>query len=333
GIAPTQRLHELEIAARHLVDRHHAAGTLDDGPCEVRHSGRQQLSQVAHQRAGCADRRRIVFADPESFECTNREMFGESICGTRRFELPALALGEQHIEPTHQILRGSLANRNENFAWRKSRQCRRNVLLLCDHQQEFAGRNIDGGDPDPVTGGLNRAEKVVSGTVQQVVGKDGARRHRLDDRPSHDSFRELRVLHLLADRDAKPLLYESPQIFAHRADRYSGERYLGSAAVVSRRERQAKGARCRLCVLVEHLIKIAHPEKQYRVLVPRLDLPVLLHQRRRRLAAHGFSASTTIAVIFTSLSFATRSTASERRAYRPIRTLNGFSGVTRASYP
>jgi hypothetical protein len=37
----------------------------------------------------------------------------------------------------------------------------------------------------------------------------------------------------------------------------------------------------RLGVLVEHLVEVAHPEEQDRALVPRLDLPVLLHQRRR----------------------------------------------------
>ena len=178
---------------------------------------------------------------------------------------------------------------------------------------------------------LNRAQEVVARSVQQIVRERRARRDGLDHRPPHDSLRELRIFDLLADRDAKSLLHQAPQVFAHRANRHARQRHLCGAAVVARRKCQSERARRSLRVFVEHLVEVAHPEKQNRVLVPRLDLPVLLHQRRRRIATHGFSASTTIAAIFASFSFATSSIASARRAYRPMRTRKGFSFVTRVS--
>ena len=100
-------------------------------------------------------------------------------------------------------------------------------------------------------------------------------------------FATLRILDLLADRDAIALLHEPAQILLSRAHRHSGERYLRRAAVVARRQRETEDARGRLGVVVEHLVEVAHPEEQDRALMPRLDLPVLLHQRCRDGTAHG----------------------------------------------
>src|SRR6476619_2727829 len=67
---------------------------------------------------------------------------------------------------------------------------------------------------------------------------------------------------------------------------HARKRYFRRTTIVARRERQAEDAGGRLGVVVEHFVEVAHPEEQDCALMPRLDLPVLLHQRRRG-ATHG----------------------------------------------
>src|SRR5262249_17260295 len=108
------------------------------------------------------------------------------------------------------------------------------------------------------------------------------------------------ILHLLADRDAKSLLHEAPHVVAGRLYGNAGERHVGGGTVVSGRERQPKDARCSFRILIKHLIKLAHAEKQDRILMAALDLAVLLHERRLRHGRPGVfgSMSTTSAGIF-----------------------------------
>ena len=129
--------------------------------------------------------------------------------------------------------------------------------------------------------------------LEQVVRKRGAGRHRLHHLAADDAFRLARIFHLFADRDPVSLLDEPPEIFGERLHGHAGQRHFRRAAVVPRRQREAEFPRRDLGVVVEHLVEVAHPEHEDGVGVLRLDLLVLLHQRRR-LAAHGRSASTTM---------------------------------------
>ncbi len=66
--AASQRLDELEIAPRHVVERHDAARALDERRCQVRDAGGLQLTEIAQQCARSADRGRILGAHTESLE-------------------------------------------------------------------------------------------------------------------------------------------------------------------------------------------------------------------------------------------------------------------------
>ena len=87
---------------------------------------------------------------------------------------------------------------------------------------------------------------------------------------------------LFADGDAMPLADEATQILCRRLHRNAGQRDFCRTTIVARRERESKHARRGFRVLVEHFVKVTHPEKQDGVLMVRLDLPVLLHERRCR---------------------------------------------------
>ena len=142
-------------------------------------------------------------------------------------------------------------------------------------------------------------------------------RHRLDDFAPHYSFRDLRILDLLADGDAKALLHEAAHVVAGGFHRNARQRNVGGAAVVARRQRQPEDARRRFGVVVKHLVELAHAKKQDRVLMPTLDLAILLHERRLRGRRHrrhlsSEPISVTNAVIFFALSCACAAIAAAR---------------------
>src|SRR5205085_8381584 len=91
-------------------------------------------------------------------------------------------------------------------------------------------------------------------------------------------------------------------VFARCPYRHSCEWYIRGSAIVSRSECQSERTRCYLCILVEHLVELTHPEKKNCILVPGFDLPVLLHQRSRCSATHSYSAFTTNPLICFALS-------------------------------
>ena len=113
-------------------------------------------------------------------------------------------------------------------------------------------------------------------------------------------------------------VFQTPEIFADRLHGHPRERDLRCTAVVARRQRQPEHARRELGVFVEHLVEVAHPEEQDRALMPRLDLPVLLHERRRdgtahrRLAPFALGSSVTKPMMPRSLSAATSAAAACR---------------------
>jgi hypothetical protein len=106
-------------------------------------------------------------------------------------------------------------------------------------------------------------------------------------------FRELGVLDLLADRDVVTLGDQTPQVRRRRLHRHAGERHVGRAAVVARRQREPELPRREARVVLEHLVEVAHPEKHDGLRVARLDLAVLLHQGRIRFEPWRHGSSTT----------------------------------------
>src|SRR5262249_31690146 len=83
----------------------------------------------------------------------------------------------------------------------------------------------------------------------------------------------------------------------------AGQRHVGCSTVVARRQRETEHPRCSLGVVVKHLVKLAHAEKQDRVLVTALDLAILLHERRlhgrrRRHLSSGPSSVTSAQIFF-----------------------------------
>ena len=235
ALRAAHRLHEFEVAARHLIQRHHASRSLEHRPAEVRQPAGLQLAQIPEQRAGRADRRGIFRADAESLERCDAELSCELVGGERRIELPSLARCHERIlraGPASGRRRGALLG-DQHLARREARQRRFQVRGCTAHEAQFPRGEIGRGDAVHPADLVHRAEEVVAGAVEHVVREHGARRDGLDDLAPHDPLGHLGVLHLLADRDAEALAHEAAQIFVQRLRGHARERHLGGAAVVA----------------------------------------------------------------------------------------------------
>jgi hypothetical protein len=109
-----------------------------------------------------------------------------------------------------------------------------------------------------------------------------ARRHHAHDLALDDALRRLRVLDLLADRDAVTLLHQPRDVAVGGMKRHAAHRHRRARRIFRPRgQGEIERARGNQRVLVEHLVEIAHPEEQQRMPVLPLRVEVLLHRRRQ----------------------------------------------------
>jgi hypothetical protein len=75
-------------------------------------------------------------------------------------------------------------------------------------------------------------------------------------------FCQLGVFNLLANGNPVSELDQAPQVFSGSFDWYSRQRHLGGASTVATGQSDAKISGCPLGVFIEHLVEIAHAEKE-----------------------------------------------------------------------
>jgi len=95
GTAAAQRLDELQVAPRHLVQRHGAAGALHLRTGEMRHAAGLQFLQVSEQRARRAYRGIVLRFQPEPIESLHAELTRQVVTTERLVELPALTFRDE----------------------------------------------------------------------------------------------------------------------------------------------------------------------------------------------------------------------------------------------
>ena len=122
---------------------------------------------------------------------------------------------------------------------------------------------------------------IVFGFHQHRAFRHRAGRHDADDIALHKPLCQRRVLHLLTDGDLVALGDQPRDIALRGMIRHAAHGNLILRAfvlsMVARGERQIELARSNARVLLEHLIKIAQPEKQQAVGIALLDRIILLH--------------------------------------------------------
>ena len=295
AIATSQRLDELEIAPCHVVERHDAPRALDERRCEVRDPCGLQLMEIAQQCTCGADRGRILGAQAESLERRHAELAAERVARQSGVEFPAVSFRQEDAVDDHTGGPEVDAPSEQQFPWRESSKDRSRVGHDHRGEAQLAGREVTPSDPEH---GLrfgshstlsgrgrhdgDRTEEVVAHGLQQLVVERRTRRDSLDDLATHNALGELRVLDLIAQRNAEPLLDQPPDVLVHCLDGDAGEGNRRGGPIVPRRQRQPERPGPDLRVFEEHLEEVTHAEQQDRILVPGFDFPVLLHERGRR---------------------------------------------------
>ena len=255
----------------------------------MRETGGLQFARVPEQRARGAQRRPIARLHPKPVERSQPERARQVLAGELGVELPDLAFGPGG--PIRE--RRDAPVRRHDFGRLVARQRGRELFGRHGLEHELAGRQVESGDPRGDAAGIHRHQEVVAVLLEPVVREDGARCDRLHNLATHQALRELRILDLLADRHAVPFDNQAPDVFGGGLHGDAGEGHVRRAAVVARREREAKLSGGEARIVLEHLVEVAHPEKQDRVGVPRFDLAVLLHERGVGLDPRRHNCSTT----------------------------------------
>ena len=144
-----QRFHQLEVAARHLVERHRAASALDLRTREMRHAAGLQLLQIAQQRARRADRAASSCgsspspSSPRTPNCRARS----SRAMARRTPSASRSVTSA---PSSVSVRGRtcVAARHEHLARCEPREHRIELVERHHGEAQLAGGDVGRGDPD-----------------------------------------------------------------------------------------------------------------------------------------------------------------------------------------
>ena len=121
----------------------------------------------------------------------------------------------------------------------------------------------------------HRGDVIVGGLVEEAVLGDGAGRDDARHLAADEALRELRILHLVAERGRLAGADQLGEISVERMIRHAAHRLVGAVG-----ERRAQDRRGDQRVLPEHLVEIAETEHHDR---PRrhlaLDREILSHHR------------------------------------------------------
>ena len=182
----------------------------------------------------------------------------------------------------------------------------------------LAGGQIRRGQSNRVLTG-DRDDERVPPQIEERIVDHGSRRDDLHDFPPYESFGLRGILDLLADRHLPSQADQPGEVLGQCLHRHSSQWHI-RRAVVARSKRDAEQSASFLRVIEEHLVEVTDPEEQDRIGVPRLDVEILLDQRRmRRGAGHG-SSDTTIASNPSERSRTASRAASSLRVNCPTRT-------------
>ncbi len=150
---------------------------------------------------------------------------------------------------------------------------------------DLAGGELHAGHRRAAGAQSHGGQPIGPARVQEALLGQGARRHHPDDLAAHDGLGAPlagrgRILHLLADGHLEAGPDQLGQIGLGRVGRHAGhgDRRPGVDAALGERDADGGGRLHR--VVEEHLVEIAHAEKDQGVGLARLGREILRHHRR-----------------------------------------------------
>ena len=143
--------------------------------------------------------------------------------------------------------------------------------------QKISGADVGGRHAVAPIGTHNPHEVIIFRLVQSLGAGNRSWSHHPDHLTLHQTFSQLRVLHLLRDGYLVALVDQLVQIGIHRMERDAAHgRPLRKAALLPR-QRNLQFSGCRLGILKKHLIKIPQAVEQDTVGILLLGLHVVAH--------------------------------------------------------
>ena len=285
GLA-AQRLGDLEIAPRRVVEREEFAGRLDGQRAHVRERGLLRGGRVAEERAGGAERE-VPLVDAERREVLRAEVLRQRPRGRARIELPGRELAHRHAG-WYCGHRGAV--RDQHLGHVEPLDTRGALRGGHFGERELTGREVEPRDAGAMTAGIHGHEQAVALGVEQVRIGHRARRHDALHLALDRALAGRRIADLLADRDRLAELHQLGEIPFDGVVRHARHRNRRAGRRAARGERDVEELRRAFRVVVEELVEVAHPVEQELVRMLRLRAEVLLHHRRvlRCRSARGF---------------------------------------------
>ena len=289
GPAPVGRVEHLEVAQRGRVDEEAIGTGAKRDLADVREIGLLRVAQVVDERAGRPNRGGpILETKPEQAlrpqlveERSPRRLLIEGPSGGVRHAGGDPDLGHERRGVVESLGRDDLAGLEDGELVGERLPAIGAVVL---RGRELAGREIEQGHAEPRRGHGRRDghhERRLARLEIPGVGQR-AGRHDAHHFAPHEALGLLRILHLFADGDAKPLADEPGDVAVGSVERHAAHRNRAAAGILrTRGERELECASGGERVLVEHLVEVAHPEKHDGVAVLTLRVEVLPHGRGR----------------------------------------------------
>ena len=279
-VSRAQRLGQLQVPARHLVDHHGRAGTAHDGRLQVRQPAGADLRDVGEQGARGAHRGRITRLDAESLQ-------GEHSVGALRFlarrllsEDPVVAEGDQRVGRRARQGLPLQGSGQEQLGRRQLAHAGGEGLFADNLEHQFARGQVEGGQTAGLLRrGRERDQEVVAPGLQQLVVDDRAGSDGLNHLAAHQPLGRPGILDLVADGYPATQLHQLAQVVVQRLGGHARERDLPRRPVVACRQGQPEQARTLARVLVEELEEIAYPDEHQGIAMARLHGPPLAHER------------------------------------------------------
>ena len=154
---------------------------------------------------------------------------------------------------------------------------------------EFTGGQIEQRGPGCGVAGIaaarrrDRQQKRRLARVEIACVGQRAWRDDADDLALDDAFRLPRIFDLIADGDAEPFPDQARDVAVDGVERHAAHRNPAAVRILgSGGQRELERARGDERVLVEHLVEVAHPEKEDRIAMLLLGIEILSHRRRDR---------------------------------------------------
>ena len=270
-----------EAPAARFVDLERFARPVCAERLDVLEGSFLRLFQVVEHHSRGPDRLFVLRherVETETVEVQNAEVLAEFLLRENQPRGPFGAARDHHFG--RQPVRQRLVLADEALGRHDPGELVQKPCLREAGGVKTAGRKVDPRDPDRRVVHHGSGEVVALAGVQQKFLGQRPGRHDARHFAFHDPLGQLRVLHLVADRDAVAAGDHFPDVRLKLVVRKPRHRHR-VLPLFAAGERQIQHPRAEPGVVMKQLVEVAHPEKQNRVRAGLLRFEVLLHHRGR----------------------------------------------------